>query len=88
MLWKYALIKVGFDSIEEKDIGELVELYYEEVDGEVRYSSYGRPYLQSIEEIRRALRDVEKDGLITWFWDNGVFTWNTKEYFWDWSKNA
>jgi hypothetical protein len=87
-VWKYGLIKVGFDKVFQEDEKELVEVYYEKVDGEIRYVAFSRPHLCSISDIRNALADVEKDGVITWFWDNGVFTWNFKESFWDWSKNA
>ena len=86
-VWKYALIKVGFDEGFNEDVNELVEVHFERINGEIHYSSFGRPYLTSLSDIRNALADVEKDGVITWFWDNGVFTWNSQEYFWDWSRN-
>lgn len=86
-VWKYALIKVGFDKDFNEDVNELVEVHFERVNGENHYSSFGRPYLTSLSDIRNALADVEKDGVITWFWDNGVFTWNSQEHFWDWSRN-
>ena len=86
-VWKYALIKVGFDKDFNEDVNELVEVHFERVNGEDHYSSFGRPYLTSLSDIRNALADVEKDGVITWFWDNGVFTWNSQEHFWDWSRN-
>jgi hypothetical protein len=86
-VWKYGLIKVGFDEHLKEDENELVELYYEIVNGETHYVAFSRPYLCSVSDIRNALADVEKDGVITWFWDNGVFTWNFKESFWDWKKN-
>jgi hypothetical protein len=90
MLWKYGMIKVGVDHCgaeEDEDICELVELFYEETEAGIRYQSFGRPYLSSIEQLRNATRDVERDGIITWFWDNGTFRWNNTEYFWDWSRN-
>jgi len=34
-----------------------------------------------------ALKDVERDGINTWFWENGTFSWNQNEYFWDWKSN-
>ncbi len=86
-VWKYALIKVGFDKDFNEDVNELVEVHFERINGEIYYSSFGRPYLTSLSDIRNALADVEKDGVITWFWDNGVFTWNSQEHFWDWSRN-
>ena len=85
MLWKYEMIKVGVE--DEEDICELVELFYEETEAGIHYQYFGRPYLSSIEDLRNATKDVERDGIITWFWDNGTFSWNLTEYFWDWSRN-
>lgn len=85
MLWKYGMIKVGLE--DDEDICELVELFYDETEEGIRYESFGRPYLSSIEDLRNATRDVERDGIITWFWDNGTFRWNSTEHFWDWCEN-
>lgn len=90
MLWKYGMIKVGVDHYGaegNEDICELAELFYKETEVGIRYESFSRPYLSSIEDLRNATRDVERDGIITWFWDNGTFRWNNTEYFWDWRKN-
>jgi hypothetical protein len=81
--WKYAMIKVGEDG--EEDVCELVEIYPPFAENET--PSFARPFLTSLKAIKMALKDVERDGINTWFWKNGTFSWNSKEYFWDWKPN-
>lgn len=64
---------------------ELVEIYPPFAENET--PSFIRPFLTSLKAIKMALKDVERDGINTWFWENGTFSWNNKEYFWDWKPN-
>lgn len=80
--WKYGLIKVAEDHGE--DICELVEIYPPFADN--KFPSFCRPFLGSVECLERAMRDVKRDGLNTWFWENGTFHRN-EVYFWDWKPN-
>lgn len=77
--WKYGLIKVSEEDGE--DINELVELWSQD---HKFFGSYSRPYFKSLEQVKKAAADIERDGVNTWFWENGKFTWNSQEYFWDW----
>lgn len=80
--WKYAMIKVK--EAHGEDVCELVELYQSD-DGE--YKSFSKPFLTAPDDLELAWRDVSRDGINTWFFDNGNFTWNTKESFWDYKEN-
>ena len=81
--WKYGMIKVAEDHGE--DVCELVELYPSFADNES--PSYTRPFLTSLRCLQMDLKDVEQDGINTWFWENGTFSWNQNKYFWDWKSN-
>ena len=63
------------------DICELVELY-EDIEG--NWSSFCRPSLTSPENLSVAMVEVMKDGINTWFWENGTFRWEA--YVWGRSK--
>jgi len=85
-IWKYAMIKVAeeFDlETDEKieDICELVELYQNNT-GE--WISFCRPSLTSPSCLSVATIEVMKDGINTWFWENGKFSWSMEEKFWRW----
>lgn len=62
------------------DVCELVELW--------PCGFYCRPSITTPETLRVALQDVEKDGVNTWFWENGRFTWSIKEKFWSWEATS
>ncbi len=85
--WKYAMIKVAeeydleTDEIIE-DICELVELYQ---DSTGNWTSFCRPSLTSVECLNIATVEVMRDGVNTWFWENGRFSWSMQERFWDWT---
>ena len=88
--WKYGLIKVSIED-EGTDIEEqlnlLVELYPLGENGE--YTSFCKANPQSIEWLQKAQKDIERDGINEWFYDNGVFTYNMcdkcGEGSWDWT---
>lgn len=71
MPWKYGMIKIFEEDGE--DIAHLVELYTND-NGE--YTSFGEPHIASPEALRMALRDVERDGVNTYFYENGKFHWD------------
>jgi len=88
--WKYGLIKVSIENegtdIEEQ-INLLAELYSLGDDGE--YDSFCKADLRSVEELQRALKDIERDGINEWFYDNGAFHYREvglRCYEWDWKK--
>ena len=86
-IWKYSMIKVAEDFNLEtnevtEDICELVELY-QDIEG--NWTSFCRPSLTSPECLSIAMVEVMKDGINTWFWENGRFSWSMQEKFWDWS---
>ncbi len=83
--WKYGMIKVAEEHGE--DVCELVEVYSQSGLISGPYTSFCRPFLTSIKCLQMALKDVERDGINTWFWENGTFSWKQNEYFWDWKSN-
>tara|TARA_R110000744_G_scaffold13402_7_gene39010 strand:- start:574 stop:873 length:300 start_codon:yes stop_codon:yes gene_type:complete len=90
--WKYGLIKVAIEdegADYEEQINLLVELYPLGDNGE--YSSFCLARVQSIEEIQNAQKDIERDGINEWFYDNGVFEWkvcsNCTQGDWDWTRS-
>ena len=88
MQWKYGMIKVSEEiDLETQqtidDICELVELYYND-KGE--YCKFCKPTIMSVECLYRAFADVANDGVNTWFWENGTFSWSSKEKYWAWER--
>ena len=84
--WKYAMIKVAEECDLEtnekiEDICELVELYQ---NGLGEWTSFCRPSLTSPSCLNIATVEVMKDGINTWFWENGKFSWSMEEKFWSW----
>ncbi len=65
------------------DVCELVELHCNE-EGE--YSSFQKPSITSPECLYMLISDFTNDGVNTWFWNNGRFTWSTREKFWSWEE--
>jgi len=86
-IWKYAMIKVAeeFDlETNEKieDVCELVELHQDSLGEWIRFY---RPTLTSPSCLNIATVEVMKDGVNTWFWENGKFSWSMEEKFWRWN---
>ena len=84
--WKYAMIKVAEECDLEtnekiEDICELVELYQ---NGLGEWTSFCRPSLTSPSCLNIATVEVMKDGINTWFWENGKFSRSMEEKFWSW----
>jgi len=86
MVWKYGLILVAKAQHEdEEDCCELVELYSDD-NGE--FTSYCKPRVCTVDALKLACKDVEKDGINTYFYDNGTFEYNFVEKDWDWFKKG
>tara|TARA_R110000824_G_scaffold24884_20_gene87180 strand:+ start:221 stop:493 length:273 start_codon:yes stop_codon:yes gene_type:complete len=84
-MWKYGLIKIDYPGLWEIDeYCELVELYK---DSNGDYASFTMARIKSLKELQNAYDDVFKDGVNTWFADNGTFEWDSAEKFWVWQKN-
>ena len=84
--WKYAMIKVAEECDLEtnekiEDVCELVEIYQ---NGLGEWTSFCRPSLTSPSCLNIATIEVMKDGINTWFWENGKFSWSMEEKFWSW----
>ena len=85
--WKYGLILVDVDE-DGDEICELVELYPLGDNGE--YDAWCRARVGSPEELATANRDVQRDGINRWFFDNGKFEWKytgEEGWHWDWTPN-
>ena len=92
MGWKYGLIKVEIEdegTDYESQINLLVELYPLGEDGEYNAWCVARP--QTIEELKMAQRDIERDGINEHFFNNGTFTYrmceNCNSGTWDWKPS-
>lgn len=93
MPWKYGLIliyKKG-DSINndpyytfDEDVNEFVELY--DVDNNGEYASFCPPKINDFANLELAYKDIKRDGINTWFYDNGQFKYNVKESKYDWEE--
>ena len=85
MSWKYAQVKVAeslfFDGTleEEYDIFELYDLY-----GEGDFMSFSSTGFTCLQDLKVAIADIERDGVNTWFYDNGTFQYSLGE--WEWEK--
>jgi hypothetical protein len=88
--WKYAQLLVEERDLEQYNEAQyvIVELYSLGSDGE--YDTFCMAHLQTVEDLKRATRDIEHDGTNTWFYENGVFEWKriNHEWAWDWTKNT
>jgi hypothetical protein len=83
--WKYGLIKVNVqdEGTEfEEQVNMLVELYPLGEDGE--YDAFCRADLRSLQELDMARGDIVRDGINTFFFDNGEFIWDSEARSWDW----
>jgi len=85
--WKYGLIKVATYVGGIEQINLLVELYPLGDNGEYNTFCEARP--QSSEELQLVQKDIERDGINEWFFDNGAFEWEVCngcfQGKWDWT---
>jgi hypothetical protein len=82
--WKYALIKV--DEEDGEDICEVVELYLPRPAKSNDYA-FARAVFNSCASLENALKDIKNDGINTYFWENGKFTYSFEDQFWNWESN-
>jgi hypothetical protein len=85
MQWKYAMVLVNIDSSDPDDIQEicqLVELYGLEESG---YTSFCKANLLSTGDIEMAAKDVARDGINYWFYENGTFCLEPVESSEEWN---
>ena len=71
--WKYGLIKV--------DVREEGTEFEEQVN---MIDAFCRADLSSLQELDMARGDIVRDGINTFFYDNGEFTWDHEARSWDW----
>jgi hypothetical protein len=93
MQYKYAMLLVDREKFSEDDIEDhhcLVELYQDD-DGE--WTSFCMATVASPSELEHAYKDVKRDGVNTWFYENGKFTYKVKQApngvsvgHWDWER--
>ena len=81
---KYGLILVHQENGD--DYNELVELFLNNKTGE--WTSFCKLHVSSVSELKDAYNDIKKDGLNTWFFNNGKFEWikDNYNYKWDWTQ--
>ena len=77
------LVEVADDG---EETCELVELYDMDEDG--YHEAFCRSRVMSPEELAAAAKDVERDGVNRWFFENGTFAWQFSEdrSWWNWQK--
>jgi hypothetical protein len=92
MGWKYGMIKVAIEDAGtdyEEQINLLVELYPLGESGE--YNAFCPAKPRTLEELGMAKRDIERDGINEWFFQNGKFEWQVCggcfDGQWDWTAN-
>ena len=69
-VWKYGMVLVEVNEYGE-EICELAELYPNKA-GE--YTSWCKAHITSPVDLERAMKDVERDGINRWFYENGKFS--------------
>ena len=83
--WKYGLIKVYDEpTFDTSQTNMLVELYPLGEGGE--YNTFCRAGLQTLEEIEMAKRDIERDGINEYFFNNGTFKWVPEKEDWEYQR--
>ena len=84
-MWKYGLIKIDYPDLwEDDEYCELVELY-KDADG--NYTSFSKARIKSFKELSSAYAEVLRDGVNTWFAENGKFDWDSESKFWTWTRD-
>ena len=84
--WKYGIIKIVHPTVDhDENFCELVELYsHLDPESEARvFHSFCKARINSMEELSSAYNDAMKDGVNTWFAENGTFS-VSEHGFWDW----
>ena len=88
-MWKYAQVKVkdiDDNDNELTDEYQVFEVY--DLDNDGVYEAFSKPSLTDLESLKMAIADIERDGINTWFYENGTFEWKREEgeaWSWDWT---
>ena len=85
--WKYAQLLVDYME-DGKEVLLLVELFNDE---EGNWTSFCVPHMSNLEQLKMAVKDIERDGTNYDFYNTGVFIWKEGSpsewnWFWDWEK--
>jgi hypothetical protein len=88
MPWKYALVKINeykYNDVEIEETGKIMHIY---TDDKGEYTLFCDSQPATLEEVIFAAKDIVKDGLNRWFFDNGKFILPEHcESNLDWIKN-
>ncbi len=87
MNWKYALIM--HDNSDECPDGHRPKCFIAEVydlDRDGHYESFCEASIESMEDFKKAYKDITKDGVNMWFYTNGRFF--KKDGEWGWKPNS
>ena len=71
-MWKYAQVKVkdiDDNDNELTDEYQVFEVY--DLDNDGVYEAFSKPSLIDLESLKMAITDIERDGINTWFYENG-----------------
>ena len=88
-MWKYAQVKVkdiDDNGNELDDEYQVFEVY--DLDNDGVYETFSKPSLTDLESLKMAITDIERDGINTWFYENGTFEWKSEKgeaWSWDWT---
>jgi len=85
MKWRYGMIRVVHESV-NSDFCELVEVYYKE--GASTPMCFCKARIHSLNELEMAYTSAKRDGIITFFANNGVFSRDQDDNFWSWKANT
>jgi hypothetical protein len=81
MPWKYGLIKVaGEDPLTAEPECMVVELY--DIEKHDEYTSYCLAHLDSLFSLKLAVKDIERDGVNEYFYNNGSFKYDSVKGTW------
>jgi hypothetical protein len=90
-MWKYAQVKVrdiDENDNELTDACQIFEVY--DLDNDGVYETFSRSSLIDVESLKMAIADIERDGINTWFYENGTFKWVPEKdaYNWGWTPGG
>ena len=81
--WKYGLVLVRQDG--GRDTCQIYELY-KDIQGQ--WTSFSSPRIDSVEDVEKLHRDIKKDGINKWFYNNGEFLYNSQKNEWEWERKV
>jgi hypothetical protein len=84
--WKYGQLLVDYME-DGTEVLIIVELFNDEKGN---WTSWCIPVMSNIEQLKMAVKDIERDGTNYDLYNTGVFTWvedKVDGWTWDWKKN-